>query len=305
MRRPFSPHIFQGSLRSRQYFEGWYFKFVLDDEHFAVIPGISLAPGDRHAFVQVIRGGSSNAQYHRVEVSRFAATRDPFELTVGDSRFSLSQTEVRLPGFHCDLDLHSPVEWPATLTAPNTMGWYAYVPLMQCNHAVLIVDAEVTGEINGRPTSGRGYVEKDFGRSFPAAWVWLQSNSFAAAGTSVTCSIARVPFLGGTLTGVLAGVLVGGTLYRFATYTGVRLDRLRRDGETLHIAMHDRKRRLELAVRPAPGALLRSPDEGRMIGTVRETIDGEIDVRLTEGDDIVFKGTGRQAGVETENMEVL
>jgi tocopherol cyclase len=33
-------------------------------------------------------------------------------------------------------------------------------------------------------SGGSGYIEKDWGRSFPRAWIWAQSNTFTQPGTS-------------------------------------------------------------------------------------------------------------------------
>jgi tocopherol cyclase len=59
------PTIFQGDLRKRRYFEGWYFKQSnLDgDVVLSIIPGVSLAEEDRHAFIQLFDGTSSLAYY--------------------------------------------------------------------------------------------------------------------------------------------------------------------------------------------------------------------------------------------------
>ena len=48
----FRPEIFQGNLKKKNYFEGWYFKHVAQNgKHvFSFIPGISLTQNDRHAF---------------------------------------------------------------------------------------------------------------------------------------------------------------------------------------------------------------------------------------------------------------
>ncbi|MCK7532616.1 MAG: hypothetical protein MZV63_17090 [Marinilabiliales bacterium] len=56
--RLYNPEVFQGNIKSLNYFEGWYFKNVSAglDNVYSFIPGISLAKGDRHAFIQVIDG---------------------------------------------------------------------------------------------------------------------------------------------------------------------------------------------------------------------------------------------------------
>lgn len=55
MNKANQPEIYQGFNQTQAYFEGWYFKLVSPDQKIsiALIPGISLAKKDPHAFVQV------------------------------------------------------------------------------------------------------------------------------------------------------------------------------------------------------------------------------------------------------------
>ena len=50
-----NPIIFQGSLKKKNYFEGWYYKMVSADKNYslALIPGISLNKDNSHVFIQV------------------------------------------------------------------------------------------------------------------------------------------------------------------------------------------------------------------------------------------------------------
>lgn len=59
-----------------------------------------------------------------------------------------------------------------TVRSPGIMGWYAWVPTMECYHGVVSLDHAISGKLmiedqahdfNG----GRGYIEKDWGKSFP------------------------------------------------------------------------------------------------------------------------------------------
>jgi hypothetical protein len=64
------------------------------------------------------------------------------------------------------------------------MGWYSYVPFMECYHGLISIDHKLQGslQINGQEidfTEGKGYAEKDWGTSFPEGYVWMQSNHFA------------------------------------------------------------------------------------------------------------------------------
>ena len=54
------------------------------------------------------------------------------------------------------------------------MGWYAYLPIMECYHGILSMDHELSGELiyNGdflAFNKGRGYIEKDWGKNFPTS----------------------------------------------------------------------------------------------------------------------------------------
>jgi hypothetical protein len=183
------------------------------------------------------------------------------------------------------------------------MGWNRSVPFMETYHGVLGLDHTVDGElaIDGVALGfdgGRGYVEKDWGRSFPSAWVWAQSNHFGQPGTSVTISVARIPWLGGSFVGYIVGLLHDGVLYEFTTYDGARMQAFSiTDGQAcMTLARADLT--LDLTIDGAHPGKLRSPVLGAMEGTVWESLDARIGVRLMRGRSIVFEGRGLHAGVE-------
>ncbi len=105
------------------------------------------------------------------------------------------------------------------------MGPYSFAPFMECYHGVLSFDHDMNGTLimNGESVNfdgGRGYIEKDWGRAFPRAWVWGQSNHFDHPGTSITISVATIPWLRTSFRGFIIGLWHDRKLYRFATYTG-------------------------------------------------------------------------------------
>jgi hypothetical protein len=71
--RLYNPELFQGNLRKKHYFEGWYFKHVTRDlsNTFSVIPGISLAENDTHAFIQIMNGYTGKTDYIRYPIEEF------------------------------------------------------------------------------------------------------------------------------------------------------------------------------------------------------------------------------------------
>lgn len=315
LRRVLHPSWYQGVGKMGPYFEGWYFKLVDASEQYrlAVIPGIFLAedPGDSHAFVQVLDGTSGGATYHEYPVEAFAAAQEGFDIQVGANRFTLNHItlDVDSPGrsVQGDLEFQEITPWPVTWMAPGVMGWFAWVPLLQTYHGVLSFDHPINGSlaVDGEAIDfdgGRGYIEKDWGRSFPDAWVWMQTNHFDQLGTSLSASIATIPWLGSSFRGHIVGLRHQGHLYRFATYTGARIDELTLDGEEVLAVISDRSHRLEIAAHGAEAAVLRGPTGSDMAGRVPESLQASVAVRLLArrggASSLIFEGVGRNAGLE-------
>jgi hypothetical protein len=311
----FHPERYHGRGRKPPFFEGWYFKLIdrSEQHRYAVIPGIFLSddPAQQHAFIQVLDGVTGQATYHRYPAEEFQVVADEFDVSIGANRFSLEgirleidrpertvQGEVRFTGL---------TPWPVTLASPGIMGWYAWVPFMECYHGVLSLDHELQGTltVDGKPldwAGGRGYVEKDWGPSFPAAWVWFQSNHFGRPGTSITASVAILPWLGSAFRGFIIGLWHERTLYRFATYTGARVEKLAVGNNEVTWVVRNRRQRLEMHAQRQHAGILRGPSRSDMGLRVPETLQAEVAVRLVAleraGERLLYEGTGRNAGLE-------
>jgi tocopherol cyclase len=310
------PAMYHGHGRKRDFFEGWYFKFAdsAEQDVWAVIPGVFLAsskvPGEEsHAFVQTLNGRSGESHYHRYPISEFQASTKEFDLRIGPNRFRIDSLHLKIDRpeqtMAGELAFRGISPWPVTPVSPGIMGWFAYVPFMECYHGVLSLDHEVSGRlrIGKRETdfsAGRGYIEKDWGNAFPRGWVWMQTNHFAEAGTCLTASVARIPWLGTAFPGFIAGLWHRGRLFRFATYTGAALTRLAITDTNVHVTLEGRRYRLELDAKRSKGGLLHAPFRAAMVQRLVESLTAEVSVRLLDrrtGEEL-FSGCGRNAGLE-------
>jgi len=261
-----------------------------------------------YSFVQVLDGTRGTAHYCRFPEADFAVESRSLDARIGCNRFTTERLTLDIQQPHCQLcgevTLGDLAPWPSTVFSPGVMGWYAWAPFMQCYHGVVSLDHSLAGSItyNGRTLrfdGGRGYIEKDWGRAFPAAWIWMQSNHFSQPGICVTASIAIIPWLWTSFAGFLIGVWHAGRLYRFTTYTGARIERLEAADQHVRWAVYDRRWRLEIDAMQAAGAELLGPTYVEMGVRVAETLSAEITIRLTRADgETVFAGTGRNAGLE-------
>lgn len=300
------PNEYHGWGRSRRYFEGWYFKLVDPTEQYAlaVIPGISMDEhGTQQAFVQLLDGKQCRTAFYDFAGHEFQPSPRRFEVAVGPNRFSGEGLSLHLPDLSGQLTFQNLHPWPKMLGAPGIMGWYSFVPFMQCYHGVVSVHHRLQGElqVNGQAvdfSGGIGYMEKDWGTSFPSSWIWMQSNHFdTPEPCSVMVSVARIPWLGSHFVGFIAGFLWQGKIYRLATYTGAKLQ-VQLAHQQATIVLQDKRYRLEVIGRQGAGGELISPISGRMTGKVNESLQSTLEVAFYEQGRLLFSGTGRNAGLE-------
>jgi len=145
------PDRYHGWGRTKSYFEGWYFKMVNAEETLALslIPGISMdSKGESHSFIQMIDGTAGKAYYERYPAEQFRPREDRFEVSVGSSNFSLDKVSIDLPQITGEVNIIKPTPWPSELGAPGVMGWYSFVPFMQCYHGVVSLDHRLRGSVN-------------------------------------------------------------------------------------------------------------------------------------------------------------
>ncbi len=310
LRKVLNPELFQGSLHRHGSFEGWYFKLIDLDmaTSAAVIPGVALAGGDvagrSHAFVQVIHG--ADTRYYEYPLHEFHTDGKEFLVRVGGNTFSREGIRLDLDGpggtVAGELSFTEALPFPKG-PWPGIMGPFGFVPGMECYHGVVTIRHNISGalRVDGQAldfSGGTGYVEKDWGRSFPSCWVWLQAGHFPGSDAAFLFSVADIPFAGSSFTGFFAFLYLDGRLHLLATYTGAKLVSLNdRDGVT-HAVIRDRRRTLELAAKPGPGGLLRAPKNGLMDRLIEESIQASVQVRLIEDGQEVFSGSSDCAGME-------
>jgi len=303
------PAVYHGFEKKPPFFEGWYFKMVSADERhkIAIIPGVILGQ-EEHAFVQVLDGVAGSTAYVSFPMAAFRADKQRFEVQIGENHFdekhislALNSTEVQLTG---EVRMGSLNPWPVSLLSPGIMGWYAWVPRMECYHGVLSFTHGLQGTLtlNGKVmdfSGGKGYIEKDWGQAFPSAWVWFQSNHFAGASACITASVAVIPWGGRSFRGFIVGFWLEGRLHRFATYSGAHINRLQIFDDHVDWVLRNQEHGLFLKATRVESGLLRGPTRQDMGQRVMETLNATVQVRLeTLRGQVLFEGLGEHTGLE-------
>ncbi|GAB5490097.1 MAG: tocopherol cyclase family protein [Phototrophicaceae bacterium] len=313
IKRVMNPVWYHGHDKKPPFFEGWYFKCVTADERqkWAFIPGIfkNKEANKSHAFVQVLDGNNGSAYYHRYSVDDFQAKDMAFDVQLGKNRFQIDHIQFDIDDdlgkITGDLRFIKQNPWEISLFAPGVMGPFGWLPFLECYHGICSLDHSIEGSLNiyGNEidfSGGRGYIEKDWGQSFPTGYIWQQSNHFESVGTSLTASFATVPNVGRTFAGFIVGLWHGGQLYPFTTYNGTKIEYVRVTDEQVRWALQNRQYRLEVEATRAEGGLLLGPEREDMHKRVDETLKSTIQARLIERSNkrVIFEGNGRNAALE-------
>lgn len=304
----FNPEEFQGWGKTKRYFEGWYFKVVnaAETKAFAFIPGIAMDErGNKQAFVQVLDGKKKTATYHRFDFSSFRPIAKKFIVDIADNSFSENHIRLNLPDLKGELNFSGNIRWPKPFYSPGIMGPYAFAPFMECYHGIVSMDHSINGGLiidNSTIdfSNGRGYIEKDWGRSFPSAYFWLQTNHFSEPGISIKASVAKIPWIRKSFVGFIAGLWLKDKLYRFTTYNNTQLRKSFADAEKLEIVLENKNHLLEILASRDKATALASPILGLMDGRIEESMTAKTEVRLFDKKSRreLLNDIGRNSGLE-------
>jgi hypothetical protein len=318
-----NPSVFQGKLKKKFYFEGWYHKIVdkSADHIYAFIPAIALnkKEQDSHAFIQYLDGVNATADYFKFPLDDFEnLSNKRYEIQIGKNYFSLDRIhlDINQDGYKINGDLTyiDPIPWPKKFLQPGVMGWFSYMPFMETYHGMVSMNHEIRGSLTINEKiinfdNGKGYIEKDWGKSFPSSWIWTQSNHFTNPNLSFMFSIAKIPFLGMNFIGFLSALWYEGSFYKFATYTRAKVKSLDIYSDKIHIIVEDKKYCLdfEVAKKGIGSGLLKAPQEGVMSGHIAESINSKIKLVLIDkkNEATIIDDFGVNAGLEIKDPEIL
>ena len=306
----YNPIFFQGNLNNDRYFEGWYFKHVSKNRNhvYSFIPGVSLSKNDKHAFIQVIDGISGKTWNVKYPISDFRYSKDEFNVWVGKSNFNLNgisldiETEdLTIKG---EINYSGIVKYPSSLFSPGIMGWYSFVPFMECKHGIGSVLHSLSGSLSLNLseidfTGGTGYIEKDWGTSFPESWIWLHCNTFDQPDCSFTFSVAKIPWLSNFFIGHICFLYHKGEFYQFATYNGSKITKLNFTKPVLEIELSNKNHILKVQSKQNRAGDLKAPIIGEMNRIIKESVDSEIEISLFDKKGkLILNSTGNRAGLE-------
>jgi len=305
-----NPEFFQGKKylnKNKSYFEGWYFKTIGNNNGISFIPGINIVNGKKHAFIQIITNKFS--YYVKYNIDEFKFNYNPFYIKIGNNFFSKDETYIDIKDNFQNLIINGSIKYTNTkninksFISPNIMGFFSYIPFMECNHAVISMKSEANGLISINNDKihfdkGLGYIEKDWGYSFPKSYIWCQGNNFKDSNASFMMSIANIPFLLFNFRGLICSLIIDDKEYRFATYNNTKIIEYEIYNDYLNITLKKGRYLLKLNCKYKKGLKLVAPVKGKMEKNIFESINEKITVTFKKDNKILFCDTSHNCGLE-------
>tara|TARA_B100000902_G_scaffold90409_1_gene94083 strand:- start:375 stop:1343 length:969 start_codon:yes stop_codon:yes gene_type:complete len=298
------PEEFHGYHNRKPYFEGWYHKMsTKDGSSIVLIPGMyrSSIINNEIAFLMIYNGISNKFHYIKIPYKKFYCHKKTYQLDIDNSFFSLDRikldidnTELKIKG---EVFCKKLKPWPNTILEPGCMGWYSYLPTMECFHGILSMDHELYGSItiNNEEinfNNGKGYIEKDWGRNFPKNWFWTQSNYFNNHDISLSASLATIPWRSKQFTGYIIGLNVKNKLYRFAPYRNSKILKASFNNDIFNLVVKNKNIVLEIeSYNGNSSCKLYAPDKKDMIPKVDEYLDSKLNIKLLYKNQLIIEDT--------------
>lgn len=306
-----NPKVFQGEKyvnAHTNYFEGWYFKNCNAKQGISFIPGISISGEEKKAFIQIITEDSSYFVDYNIHDFKF--NTNPFYITIGKNFFSESGIEIDIKRDDQKLKITGKIKYSdsqnigTNLLNPNIMGPFSYIPFMECNHAILSMKNVINGyvDINDNKiifSNDIGYIEKDWGTSFPKSYLWCQGNHFKNAKSSFMVSIANIPFKCFSFTGLICDLIIDKNReFKFTTYNNAKLEKYEIDNDSINIILTKGSYCLNITSKYVQGLKLFAPVKGKMEKDILESICADVTVTLKKHNHIIFSDTSQNCGLE-------
>jgi|GEM_PF-444271 len=305
----YKPSSLQGSFDRKKYFEGWFHKIYSEKykASFILIYGYTTGNSTKKfGFIQV------HIPNQKVLIMYFDKNEvfcDPNRHVVRMGEHILTTNKIDINTKEIGIQLHL-TNNQSIPTFKNSMGYSYVIPNLTCYHAILNKSHLVSGEIRTANTSfaldqDMGYLEKNWGTSFPENYIWLHAVDPADAKVNLLFSQAEIKWMGSTFFRHL-GYLNFENEYidlRLLKNSIVSSSFVSSEKQVIHIS--SKLIELEISIVLGEQVLFKGPEDGALRRDIIHYTDALIEVKLKQNAGIrLFHLVGNFENVRITNEKM-
>jgi tocopherol cyclase len=318
------------------FFEGWYFRVTLPKirESFAFMYSIEDPLGKNSysgGAAQLLGIGEEYLSASFPDTRKFWAAKDylglgnwgetdldisPQQLPIAEFDRSVkrgyqvttSLHQGALPELDCRWCYHTvPVYGWGHPYQPQqaTAGLLSFLPIFEPGWQILMAHGLATGWIEWRGkryhfNNTPAYSEKNWGRSFPEKWFWLNCNSFEdIIGLAITAGGGRRKVLWNTEEVAAIGIHYRDRFYEFVPWNSRIYWQIQPWGEWRMQATNPDFKIELTGMTDSAGTMVSTPTESGLVMCCRDTLKGRLSIELsTRRGDRIIKASSINAGLE-------
>lgn len=268
------------------FFEGYYYKVATNEFSLAIIVGFSITEEQSVAFLQCYNTKTNQKDYLVYDYNDFYY--DVLSDTVYLKNNYFGKDEVYIEDERLEYTIHyylnESVLIDSTFYTPTIMGPFHYIPFMQCNHAVISLRNNVLGQMCYKDEvyqiDGIGYIEKDWGSSFPKEYLWVQSNHSIDKKGNLFLASGHIPFKVIDFMGTIGIITINDKTYRIGSYYGAKVIERTIIDETSIVIIKQGMYLFTFKLRLGTTCEFLGPIEGVLKSKINESLDSNCSVRI-------------------------
>lgn len=296
--------FFYGNLKKTDYFERWHIYLIDASKQYilSIIVGVLLQGKEKYAFIQISSDIPHMNHIIKYPMESFSYTNDSVVIENNILSRDFIQLDLNEEHFHLKgkINFSQGKQLETKFWSPGLMGPFKLLPFLKSYHEVLSLTHTIMGEINFNNKAinfdeGKGALDKDWGKSFPNVWIWMQCNHFQNHDAAIMVGVARMPVYFNYYTAFAMPFYFNDKVETYANYTGAHIAKLYRYKGYIHLIITEKSKVIDLKIFGKEDIPLVASPMGNLIRDVYEYTGAKVEVKVTQGGRVVFEDIGEYA----------
>lgn len=280
------PTTLRGNFERNKYFEGWFQKIYSKkyNASFVIIYGYATRnTEDTLGFIQILIPNKA-PQIIYFNKNEISCDSEQHIVRMGENLLTTETIQINANDINIRLKL---MNNQVKQTFKNSMGYSYFLPNLPCYHSVLNTGHQVTGEIQQKEAgyvlnNDMGYLEKNWGTSFPESYIWLHAVDPHDSKVSMLFSLAEIKWIGKKFIKHVGHFHYDNKQIDLRSLMSFATSNPSSSKDKYQIRMISKTIQLDILIVFGNKVLLKGPQEGVLSSDIIHYIDADIQIQFSE-----------------------